>query len=49
MANESFDALAGGTGFCIIIGGANDVEAGCGRNERHACAYLGITIIDCTK
>ena len=37
-------AVAGGTGFCIFIGGSDDVDSGCNVVEGHACAYIGVGV-----
>lgn len=46
LGDTELEAVAGGKGFCFFIGGSNDVGAGCGENEGHACAYVGVTIPD---
>ncbi|MCR4871133.1 MAG: hypothetical protein K5859_07540 [Atopobiaceae bacterium] len=47
LTDDELNAVAGGGGACYIIGGSSGVEAECGRAEGHACAYVGIGIIDC--
>lgn len=42
--DEELDAVAGGTGYCIFIGGSDDVESGCNEIEGHACAYIGVGV-----
>lgn len=49
LSDEEMDAVAGGGGFCYVIGGSNDVEAECGMSEGHACAYVGVSIPDLTR
>lgn len=44
ISDEELDAVAGGKGFCIIIGGADDVEIECTNEGGYSCAYVGITI-----
>ena len=42
LDDAELDNVTGGGGFCFIIGGSNDVEAGCDQDEGHACAYIGV-------
>ena len=49
LSDDELDAVAGGGGFCFIIGVSSDVEDECGRDEGHACAYVGVGIIDMTR
>lgn len=48
LSDTELEAVAGGEGYCYIIGGANGVEAGCeayGGQVGHACAYVGVTSV----
>ncbi len=43
LDDSELDAVAGGDGFCFIIGGTTDVEAKCDSMTGQACAYIGVT------
>ena len=49
LDDAELGAVAGGGGFCYVIGGSNEPEATCGKADFHACAYVGITIPDFTR
>ena len=49
LEDAELEAVAGGGGLCIIIGGSSEPEAECDSVEGHACAYIGITIPDFTR
>ena len=44
LDDAELDAVASGTGYCIFIGGSDDVESGCNEIEGHACAYIGVGV-----
>ena len=48
LGDAELEAVAGGGGFCYVIGGSSEPEATCGRADFHACAYVGITMLDIT-
>ena len=49
LSDAELEAVAGGSGFCYVIGGSSEPEATCGRADFHACAYVGITMLDISK
>ena len=44
LSDAELDGIAGGTGFCIIIGGNDRPEAKCDYSAGYACAFIGVTI-----
>ncbi len=44
LDDAELDAVAGGGGFCFIIGVSTDVEAHCYTENGYACAYVGVGI-----
>lgn len=46
LSDEELEAVAGGKGFCYIVGGSNKPEAECDTAYGFACAYGGITFGD---
>jgi len=52
FANRELDdnelgAVAGGGGWCYVVGGSNEAEAKCDYADFHACAYVGVGFADC--
>lgn len=47
--DEELDAFTGGWSACIFVGVSDEISAGCGRTEGHACAFVGIGIMDYTR
>lgn len=45
LDDAELDAVAGGEGFCFILGGSNRVEKGCDDRVGYACAYVGVGFI----
>ena len=44
LGDAELEAVAGGSGVCYMIGGANDAEAQCSNAHfGHACAYVGVS------
>ena len=43
LSEDDLAAVTGGSGFCIIVGGSDDVETDCDDREGHACAYVGVS------
>ncbi len=43
LSDEELDAVAGGKGFCYIVGGSDEPEASCDTTYGFACAYGGVT------
>ena len=45
LDDTELDAVAGGSGFCYVVGGSDDVEMGCQDAEAigYMCAYVGVT------
>ena len=42
LADSELEAVAGGGGFCYLIGGSNDVNANC-NEPGYFCAYIGVS------
>jgi hypothetical protein len=50
ISEEELESVAGGKwAFCIFLGVSSDVSAEANTNECHACAYVGIGILDFTR
>ena len=43
LSDEDLADVAGGRGFCFIIGGSSETEVQCDNVGGYACAYVGIT------
>ncbi|MCR4871136.1 MAG: Nif11 family protein [Atopobiaceae bacterium] len=45
LTDADLDAVAGGKGFCFIVGTTDRLEVECDSFEGHACAYVGISAL----
>ena len=43
LSDDELDAVAGGTGYCIFLGGTDEIEAVCNTYTGQACVYVGYT------
>ena len=50
LDESELEAVAGGKwAMCIFLGFSSDVSAEANRDECHACAYVGVGILDFTR
>ena len=42
LSDAELDSVAGGGGFCYLIGGSDDVNANC-NEPGYFCAYIGVS------
>ena len=49
LDKEELENVAGGFALCLFVGVSTDVSAEANRDECHACAFIGVGMIDCTR